>query len=177
MNRFRVAFAIAVIILTALARIAPHPLNFTPAGALALFSGAHLRARRLAYLVPLVALLLGDLMVGFHIMMPAVYACFVAAVWIGEHIRAHRSKLLPVGGAVLAASVLFFVVTNFAWWALGGAYPLSSAGLAKCFVAGIPYFRNTLLGDGLYTAILFGGMALMERNFPIMQETPIRDEG
>ena len=71
MNRFRIAFVLAVLVLTALMRIAPHPLNFTPAGALALFAGAHILNRRLAYLVPLSALLLRDLMVGFHIMMPA----------------------------------------------------------------------------------------------------------
>lgn len=176
MNRYRKAFVFALIVLTAVVRIAPHPLNFTPAGALALFAGAHLRDRRLAYLAPLVALLLGDLVTGFHIMMPAVYACFIATVGIGEFIRKRRN-FRNVAGATLASSILFFVVTNFAWWALGGAYPVDFPGLATCFVAGIPYFQNTLASDALYTAILFGGMALAERRFPVLQEAPIRNEG
>lgn len=173
MNDSRKALVLGLIALTAIVRIAPHPLNFTPAGALALFAGAHLRDRRLAYMAPLVAMLLGDLVIGFHPMMPVVYACFAAAVGIGELLRAHRKKFLPVAGAALAASVLFFVVTNFAWWVFGGAYPKDLAGLAACYAAGIPYFRNTLLGDALYTAALFGGMALAERRFPVLLEVPI----
>lgn len=175
MNRPRLALILGLIALTAVVRIAPHPFNFTPAGALGLFAGAHLRDRRLAYAAPLIAMFLGDLVVGFHIVMPVVYACFAAIVWIGQEIRDRRT-LRNVAVAALASSVLFFLVTNFAWWALGGAYPKNLAGLIACLVAGIPYFRNTLASDALYAAILFCGMALAERRFPSLTEIPIRNE-
>ena len=175
MNR-RLALILGMIALTAAARIAPHPINFTPAGALALFAGAHLRDRRLAYAIPLIAMFLGDLVVGFHAVMPVVYACFAAIVCIGQLIRDRRT-FRNVCVAALASSVLFFLVTNFAWWALGGAYPKNLAGLIDCLVAGIPYFRNTLASDALYAAILFGGMALAERRFEVLQEASVRNEG
>ena len=176
MNRPRLALILGLIALTAVVRIAPHPFNFTPAAALALFAGAHLRDRRLAYSVPLIAAFLRDLVMGFHIMIPAVYACFAVTAWIGRRIRDRRT-FRNVAVAALASSVLFFLVTNFAWWALGGAYPKNLAGLIDCLVAGIPYFRNTLASDALYAAILFGGMALAERRFEVLQEASVRNEG
>jgi len=169
MNRSRIALVLGLIALTAVMRVAPHPFNFTPAGALALYAGAHLRDRRLSYSVPLVAMLLGDLVIGFHVVMPVVYACFAAMVWIGQRIRTRRTFRNVAVGA-LAASILFFLVTNFAWWALGGAYPMNFSGLLACFIAGIPYFRNTLLSDLLYTGVLFGGTALAGRRFPVLAE-------
>lgn len=169
MNQSRYALVLGFIVMAGMARIAPHPLNFTPIGALALFAGAHLREKWLAYLAPMLALLLGDLVTGPHPLMVPVYACFAVTVTIGILIR-NRRRFLPVAVATLASSVLFFVVTNFAVWALGRWYPTDLAGLASCYLAGIPYFRNTLLGDALYTVVLFGGMALAEKNFPRLRE-------
>lgn len=174
MKHSRLAFILGLIVAAAVARILPHPWNFTPVGAVALFAGAHLRSRRLAYAVPLAAMLASDLVIGLHALMPVVYACFALTVGIGGVLRGRRT-LLPIAGATLASSVLFFVVTNFAVWALGGWYPLSLSGLIACYVAGIPYFRNTLLGDALYAAVLFGGVALAERAFPSLREVAARN--
>ncbi len=171
MNSSRLAFILGLIVAAAVARILPHPWNFTPVGAVALFAGAHLRSRRLAYAVPLAAMLVSDLVIGLHPLMPVVYACFALTVGIGGFIRDRRTPL-PVAGATLASSVLFFVITNFAVWALGSWYPLNLSGLITCYIAGIPYFRNTLLGDALSSAVLFGGMALAEKTFPSLREAP-----
>jgi len=174
MKHSRLVFILGLIVAAAVARILPHPWNFTPVGAIALFAGAHLRSRRLAYAVPLAAMLVSDLVIGLHPLMPVVYACFALTVGIGRLLRGRRTPL-PVAGATLASSVLFFVVTNFGVWALGGWYPLNLPGLIACYVAGIPYFRNTLLSDALYTAVLFGGLALAERAFPSLREVSARN--
>jgi hypothetical protein len=82
-----------------------------------------------------------------------------------------RSAFWLVAAATLVGSSVFFVVTNAACWALW--YPRTLTGLAVCYVAAIPFFRNTLLGDGLFTAVLFGALALGERLVPALRERPL----
>jgi hypothetical protein len=91
-------------------------------------------------------------------------------VCIGFLLR-RRRRLLPIAGATLASSLLFFIITNFAVWASGALYPRTAIGLLACFVAAIPFFQNTLLGDAVYSVILFGGFAFAERNFPALKDT------
>jgi hypothetical protein len=166
---YRTLFALGVIVLAAGLRIAPHPWNFTPVGAMALFSGAFIRDRRLAFLFPLLALFAGDIFVGFHKLMPVVYASFLLSVAIGFWLRNRRS-VARVGAATLFGAIQFFLITNFAVWAFGLSYPRTGAGLLSCYVAGIPFFWNTLAGDALYASLLFGGFALAERIFPALRE-------
>lgn len=158
-----------MIVAAAVSRLLPHPPNFTPIAALALFAGAYVGDKRFAFAVPLGALLLSDMIIGFHSLMPVVYACFALMVWIGLTLR----KGLGIGRLavrVLASSLLFFTVTNAAVWALGNMYPHTPAGLITCYVAAIPFFHNTMLGDIVYAGILFGGFALAERMIPSLKE-------
>lgn len=162
-----------LILAAAGSRLVPHPPNFTPLAAMALFGGAQFSEKRLALGVPLAALLLSDLVLGFYPGWPAVYVSFAAIVGIGMGLHTRRA-VLPVAGAALAASVLFFVVSNFGTWAAGVLYPRTWDGLTTCFVAAVPFFRNTLLGDLFYTAVLFGGFALAEKRFPQLREAVVR---
>ena len=164
----RMAVVVAMIALVAVLRILPHPWNFAPVGAMALFGGALLRNKRAAFLLPLAALFAGDLILGFHRLMPVVYASFLVSVAIGFLLRERRTAARVTGAALLGAGQ-FFVVTNFAVWAAGGFYPLSGAGLAACYVAAVPFFWNTLAGDLLFAALLFGGFALAERLLPALR--------
>jgi hypothetical protein len=164
----RAAVAVSLIVLSALLRILPHPWNFTPVGAMALFSGAMFRNRWIAFLLPLASLFAGDVFVGFHKLMITVYASFAVSVAIGRWLAENRS-VTRIGGAVLLGALQFFVVTNFAMWALGGFYAKTVAGLASCFLAGIPYFWNTLAGDVLYASVLFCGFALAEKMVPAIR--------
>ena len=166
---YRTLLALAIIALAAALRIAPHPWNFTPVGAMALFSGAIIRNRRLAFLFPILALFVGDIFVGFHKLMPVVYASFLVSVAIGFWLRDRRT-FGRIGLATLLGAIQFFFVTNFAVWAFGLSYPRSSAGLFACYIAGIPFFWNTLAGDAVYAALFFGGFALAERLFPALRE-------
>ena len=166
---YRTLLALAIIALAAALRIAPHPWNFTPVGAMALFSGAIIRDRRLALLFPLLALFAGDIFIGLHNLMPIVYASFLINVAIGFWLRDRRS-VGRIAAATLFGAVQFFLVTNFAVWAFGLSYPRSTAGLVACYAAGIPFFWNTLAGDAVYAGLLFGGFALAERLFPAFRE-------
>src|SRR5712664_4405198 len=134
---YRTLLALALVVLAAALRIAPHPWNFTPVGAMALFAGALLRDRRLAFLFPLLALFAGDLFIGFHKLMFVVYASFLLNVAIGLWLRDRRT-IARITLATLLGAIQFFIVTNFAVWALGNFYPRTVAGLATCYVAGVP---------------------------------------
>ncbi len=165
----RTVVILAMIAISAALRIAPHPWNFTPVGAMALFSGAVVRDRRLAFFFPLLALFVGDLFVGLHKLMLIVYASFLINVALGLWLRDRRTTpritLLTFLGALQ-----FFLVTNFGVWAFLDSFPRTFAGLITCYLAGLPLFLNTLAGDALYSSLLFGGFALAERLFP-----PLRD--
>lgn len=165
----RAILAAVMITLAAVVRILPHPWNFTPIGAMAIFAGAMFRNRRVAFLFPLVALFAGDLFVGIHRLIPIVYASFLLSVLIGTCL-AHRRGILPIGGAVLLGALQFFLVTNFAAWQLFGTYPHTPAGLAACYIAGLPLLGNTLAGDAVYSVLFFGIFALAEKLFPALSE-------
>jgi hypothetical protein len=167
----RSAVIATMIALAAILRVSPHPWNLTPIGAIALFSGAMFRNRWIALLLPLASLFVGDVFVGFHKLMLIVYASFALSVAIGRWLRENRS-VQRIGGAVFLGAAQFFAITNFAMWALGGYYPKTAAGLATCFVAGGPFFWNTLGGDALYAGILFGGFALAEKMLPALRLSP-----
>jgi hypothetical protein len=167
----RAILAAVMIILAAVVRILPHPWNFTPIGAMAIFSGAMFRDRRVAFLLPLVALFAGDLFVGLHRLMPVVYASFLLSVFIGTWL-ANRRGILRFGGAVFLGALQFFFITNFAVWQLFGTYPPTPAGLAACYIAGLPLFGNTLAGDALYASLFFGIFALAEHLFPTLHLQP-----
>jgi hypothetical protein len=166
---YRTLLALAIVALAAALRIAPHPWNFTPFGAMALFSGAIIRDRHLAFFFPILALFVGDIFIGLHRLVPVVYASFLVSVAIGFWLRDRRS-LGRITRATLLGAMQFFLVTNFAVWAFGLSYPRNRAGLLACYVAGIPFFWNTLAGDAVYATLLFGGFALAERLFPALRE-------
>lgn len=151
------------------ARWLPHPPNFTPIGALALFAGALYADRRYAFALPLTALFLSDLLIGLHILIPVVYASFALNVLLGRWLRQHW-KVANLAAVTLLGSVQFFLTTNFACWIIG--YPHTLQGLLDCYFRAIPFFRNTLLGDLTFVVVLFGSVALVERVFPVLKERP-----
>ena len=143
----RSATVIAMMLAAALSRLVPHPPNLTSVAAVALFGGAYLADKRLAFLVPLGALFLSDLILGSYQHMEVVYASFALIVCIGLWLQRRRT-ILHIAGAALAGSVLFFLITNFGVWWFQSLYPHTLDGLIACYVAAIPFFRNTLLEIG-----------------------------
>lgn len=167
---FRLLLALTLIVIAEVLRAAPHPWNFTPIGAMALFSGAFIRDRRLAFLFPLLTLLVGDFFLGFHKLTLIVYASFLISVLIGRLLQ-NRRTIPHLAGATILGSLQFFLITNFGVWWLLDSFPKSAAGLASCYLAGLPLFWNTLAGDAVYVAFLFLGYALAEGFFPALRES------
>jgi hypothetical protein len=167
----RTIVILGIVSAAAALRVAPHPMNFAPIGALALFGGAYFSSKRAAFVIPLLSLIAGDIFIGFHRLVPYVYASFLVSVAIGLWLR--QNKSLPrLGAAALAGSIQFFLVTNFAVWVTStGTYAKTADGLLTCYIAGIPLFWNTLAGDAFYAVLLFGGMELAEHTFPALRET------
>jgi|APEBP8051072266_1049373.scaffolds.fasta_scaffold01116_2 hypothetical protein len=147
--------AIVMIVMAAGMRLIPHWPNFTPIAAMALFGGAYLNDKRLAYVVPFAAMLLSDLVIGMHDTMWAVYLGFAMIVSMGFFLRKNNS-VLKTAGVALGSSILFFVVTNFAMWASGTYYTMDLTGLIQCYVAAIPFFGYSAAGDLFYTGLMFG---------------------
>jgi hypothetical protein len=154
--------ALALIGLCVAARMLPHVSNFSPVAAAALFAGAMIGRRWLALSVPVAALLIGDLLIGFYDgrVMAAVYAALALPALIGMIARNHRMWFVAIGGA-LAASLSFFVTTNFAVWAFSGMYSLDGAGLIQCTIAALPFLTSTVAGDLFWSVALFGGASLL----------------
>jgi len=164
---FRAVIIVCFIAFAAVVRILPHPWNFTPLGAMALFSGAKLGRTWKAFLVPLAALFFGDLFLGLHWLMPVVYLSLALSVAIGMFLETWQS-FGPLAIATLLGATQFFLTTNWAMWAFGTTYPKSLSGLLACYAAGVPLFRNTLAGDAFYAFVLFGGFRLIEKTIPAL---------
>jgi hypothetical protein len=159
-----VALLFAILVAAAL-RLVPHPPNFSPIDAMALFSGAYLGRRSIAIEAPFAALLLSDAVLGFYHGMATVYATVALIVVIGWWLSSRRTPL-RIAAAAVASSVTFFVITNLGMWLFSGIYPVTYAGLVACYTAAIPFFQNTLAGDLFYGVLLFGGFRIVELLIP-----------
>ncbi|HXH92335.1 MAG TPA: DUF6580 family putative transport protein [Thermoanaerobaculia bacterium] len=163
--------SLALVVAGVVLRIIPHPWNFAPVGAIALFAGAHFERRSWAIAVPLLTMLAGDAIIGFHSLMPFVYLSYALIAAIGMLLRGRRTSLPAVGGGFLVSSTIFYLITNFAVWMMGTMYAKTAAGLVACYVAAIPFYGNTLASDAIYTAAFFGIFAVSERQIPMFART------
>jgi hypothetical protein len=160
MNKY-ISFAVLVL-LVALARLIPHPPNFSPLLAVAIFAGAMSPSRWIGYVIPVLALVLSDLYFGAHDLMPVVAFCLIVCTAMGElterwSLRASTGRRFGAFAATgLLASVFFFLVTNFAVWKTAKIYPLTSEGLWTSYVMALPFFQNQILSTWLFSLALFG---------------------
>jgi hypothetical protein len=172
-----------MIFVAALTRLLPHPPNFSPVEAVALFGGAYFASRWLALAVPLVAMFVSDMALGVvnggiywdyfaSVHFLSIYAVIAVSTVIGFGLRG-RATGARVLGYSLAGSVLFFLVTNFGTWLGGTMYPHDAAGLMAAYVAGIPFFQWTVLGTLFYSALLFGGFALLRERVPQLRASTV----
>ncbi len=155
MNRRYVSLGIALclIVLAASLRVLPHPDNFVPITAVAIFGGA-LLPRRLGVAVPLAAIIMSDLIIGLHDLIPVTWGAF-ALIALASNAWLRRPSWKRGILLTLGSSLFFFEVTNFAVWVTSGMYAHTLAGLQECFVLALPFFRNTLLSDVSFTFALF----------------------
>lgn len=174
---------LGAVLLACFSRVIQH-WNFAPMTAMALFAAATLTDRRLGVFVPLLSLFASDLCIealhrygvmptwGIYEGMWATYLATFLIALMGLALRKHRNAP-NIAGATLAGSLVFFIVSNFGAWLPGTLYPLTLRGLITCYVAGIPFFERSLLGDAVYATMLFGGFALVEKWLPVTQTQPV----
>lgn len=156
-----VAFLIA---LDVAARLLPHAWGFTPVAASGLFAARMLRMPILSIIVPVAAMALTGWALGaddWRISL-ITYVAIAMPALLGIASRRWQGAL-PVVATMLAGSLVFFALSNFAVWAFSGMYPLTVAGLIQCYVAALPFLDKTVLGDLIWTGVLFGGAWLVQR--------------
>lgn len=162
----KLAKPILFISIGAVARILPHPPNFAPIGAMALFGGTYLNKKE-ALTLPLLAMIISDFFIGFDSipMRLSVYGSFLLMVLIGFYLRKNLNLKNLIATSLLS-SILFFIITNFSVWAFGSMYPKTVSGLTEAYVLAIPFFRNTLFGDLFYSGIFFGAYEFLKNFTP-----------
>lgn len=169
----RLKFVMALIALAALSRLLPHPFNFTPIGAIALFAGTYISNRKHAFLLPVLTLFASDILLqvvtgdGFYRDMIFVYGSFALITAMGFWLRG-REQRQTIMVASLVSSIAFFLITNFGTWLMWDIYPKTGAGLMACYIAGIPFFKGTIMGDLFYNLVLFGSFAIAKWRFPVL---------
>jgi hypothetical protein len=138
----------------------PHPWGFTPVVAALLYFGA--RGSRRQLWVPFLLMAASDVILTKYVYsypltaeQLVVWAWYAAILFLGTRLR-ENSNWLRIGGAALASSVSFFLISNFAVWVSGTMYPKTMSGLMTCYAAGVPFFRRGVAGDLLFTAVMFG---------------------
>ncbi len=165
-----------LILMAALSRLFPHPPNFAPIAGMGLFGAAYFSKKYFAFLIPFVAYWISDMLLNNIVYTqyydsfqwfgdPLVYASFALIIVLGIVLlkKVSPARLL---GAGISSSVLFFLMTNFGTWLSSSTYPQNFEGLIACYVAGIPFFWNTLAGDLFYITVLFGSFELVKRQYP-----------
>ena len=148
-------FPISLILILALARLIPHPPNFTPIIAVAIMSGYFFKNINLSFLTLVVAMLIGDLFIGFYENMIFVYASLLLITFVFYKIsKKINFKSLFIYGFI--GSLIFFIISNFGVWALGSpgvydiAYDKNFNGLLQCYILAIPFFGNTFLSTLIF---------------------------
>ena len=148
---------ILFIAIAAVMRILPHIPNVSPVTAMALFSGVYFTNKKLAFIVPLLTMVLSDLFLGFSTITFFVYAAFLLVSFIGVHSENISIK------TILISSISFFLITNFGVWLLG--YPKTMTGFLECYTLAIPFFRNALLGDFFYAGVMYYGFEFVSKKY------------
>ena len=171
-------FAVLFVLIAVAARLFPHIPNFAPVTAIALFGGAYLN-KRTAIFLPLLIMVISDYLLLyispygsnfsqihpltslFHSTTLFVWGSFLISsligIWVGK-----KKTFSRVGFAAVLASLQFFIITNFGVWITSGMYTMDLAGLTRCFVMALPFYRGTFLGDIFYTGLFFGGFELVK---------------
>ena len=146
--------ATGLILAVAATRFLPHPPNFSPVMAVALFGSAVFANRYVGIALAIAAMLVSDIFLGMHSTLPFVYAAMLLAAYLGLRLRENRTAL-KIAGVTVAGSVLFFVVTNLGVFIMQDLYAKNLQGLGECFAMALPFFQNSLAVDMLFTAVLF----------------------
>lgn len=170
-----------MILLAAISRLLPHPANFAPIGGMALFGAAYFGKKYWAFIIPIVTMWISDLIlnnvvygayfdhfVWFYSGSLFTYGAFALIALLGI-LSLKKIGVINITISALAASIIFFIVSNFGVWMSSGIYNHTLDGLSLCYAAGIPFFQNTIIGDLVYSGVMFGAYELCAKRFPQLQ--------
>ena len=168
-------FVLGLILIAAFARIIPHYPNFTPLCAIALFGAKYFRNKYLAFLIPIVALWVSDIIInnfilsqyfdGFTLFYSGFYwqyGSFLLITILGRK-TLNNLSFLKLLGVSISSSLLFFLISNFGVWVSSSFYSKDIFGLVACYVAAIPFYYGTLSGTVFYSFFLFGSYEFLSR--------------
>ncbi|OIO39084.1 MAG: hypothetical protein AUJ71_01555 [Candidatus Omnitrophica bacterium CG1_02_49_16] len=159
-NKWQEALGIFLVLVGVTMRVLPHPDNFTPVTAIALFSGVVL-APQIALGLPLIVMIASDLILGPHALYPLTWGSFFLVSLLGVAIR-KDARISRIFLGTLGGSLLFYLVTNLGVFLFQAMYEKSLSGLVQCYVMALPFFRNSLLGDLFFSGLFFGVFALVK---------------
>lgn len=168
-SRMQGIVATVLIVGAVLSRLIPHPMNVAPITALALFGGVYFD-KRIAPVLPLLALLVSDYFIGFYEGIEFTYLAFIISVFAGMWLKSRKTVPMTLG-VTIGSSVVFFIVSNFGVWFSGLIYPKTFNGLIECYTLALPFFRSSLFGDLLYVAVMFGVYELVLKYVPKAEAT------
>lgn len=166
-----------LIILVVLSRLVPHMHNFSPLGAISLFGAAYFVKKWQAFIVPIIAVWISDLFINnliYSYMYPAFSIFYEGFFWqygsyllitLGGIIILKKINLSRIISASLFSSISFFIVTNFGFWISSPFYTKDFNGLITCYIAAIPFIKGTLIGDVVFTSVMFGSFYLLQQKF------------
>ena len=158
MNRnLIIIFLIALAVIT---RLLPHPPNVAPITGIALFAVHRFHNKKLAFLLPIFCMILTDIFLGFHSIIPFVYLSIICISCIG--LFSEKIK----NGTILKSSILFFFLSNFGVWLLG--YPNTLAGFISCYTLALPFLINTIIGDFFFYHVLNFSFSKIEERYPVL---------
>ena len=162
-RNYKLLTLIGIITIAVFSRLIPHPPNFTPLDAIAIFSGAYLGRKWFSFVVPLLILFISDIFLGFYSTIPFVYGAFLINVWVGILILSKKRNFVRILSSSLLSSIIFFIVSNFGVWRLENLYSKDIMGLVNCYIAAIPFLKNTAYAGIIYSFFIFSLFGLLEK--------------
>lgn len=165
LDKTKLLIAVSLIGFGVLLRLMPHPANFVPIGAIALLGGAILRGKW-ALIIPVAAMVVSDLVLGLHDVILFTWGAFALIAFLSSRLLAKRLSFESVFFGSLISATLFFLISNFGVWLVTDYYPSNAAGLYDSYVRGLPFFRNTLLGDIVYGMGMYG-LYVLAKNYKL----------
>ena len=168
--------ALGMMVIAMASRFIPHWYNFTAVGAMGLFGAAYL-PKKYAFIIPLAALWISDLIlnnviyasfyngfVWFSLRSLFVYIGFLALVGVGV-LALKQISGRQILSASIMGSVVFFLISNFGSFVVDPIYPKTAQGLGASYLAGIPFFWNTLLANIIYAFLFIGSFEWIKRRY------------
>lgn len=169
-NKNTILVFLALFTLVLLSRLTAHTWGFTLVGGAFLFAGAYFQDKKIAMALMLSSMLISDAVIGFHPELLVVYFCYAIFVGLGYLLTVNSDRFKIIACSLLA-SVLFYLITNFAVWYGSGIYPATGAGLIESYVMAIPFFRTQLISDVIFSFAFFEvAKALVRHHVLVLQK-------